>query len=100
MPKLVYPLHVGCDFAGLGRFCRNGSKLLVEVEVGSCGSGDEPRPTTEGEILDCPLDKNQNAALELDYVHQKEECLHERSRQARDMKDTGISSCGQPASRS
>ena len=70
MPKLVYPLHVGCDFAGLGRFCRNGSKLVVEVEVGSCCSGNEACPATEGQILDRPLDKNQTAALELDYIHQ------------------------------
>src|SRR5260370_4150966 len=96
MPKLVHPLHVGRDFVGAGRFGRNGSKLLVEVEVGSCGSRDEPRPATESEILDCPLDKNQNAALELDYIHQMDERPYKPGRQSRHMHAKAISPAAPP----
>ncbi len=91
MPKLVHPLHVGRDFVGAGRFGRNGCKLLVEVEVSSCGSGDEPCPATESEVLDCPLDKNQNAALELDDIHQMDERPYDPSRQSRQMHAKSIS---------
>src|ERR1700675_3487173 len=97
MPKLVHPLHVGCDFARLGRFCRNRSKLFVEIEVCSCSSGDEPCAATEGEILDCPLDKNQNAALELDYIHQMDERPYEPGRQSGQMHAKGISHRRPPA---
>ena len=61
MPKLVDRLHVGRDIVGVGRFCRNRCQRFVEVEVGSCGPGNEPCPAIEGQILDCPVHKNQNA---------------------------------------
>src|ERR1700681_1926675 len=97
MPKLVYPLHVGRDCVGVGRFGRKGCQLLVEVEVGSWGSGDEPCPATEGEILECPLDKNTTAALELDYIHKMDERPYEPRRQSRDVHPQGISHCRPPA---
>jgi D-alanyl-D-alanine carboxypeptidase/D-alanyl-D-alanine-endopeptidase (penicillin-binding protein 4) len=41
--------------------------------------------------LDCPLDENQNAALELDNVHQMDEHPHEPSRQSRDVEAEHVS---------
>src|SRR5712675_728759 len=96
MRTFVGRLRVHCDFVRLCRL-RNGCQLFVEVEVSSCGSGDEPCPATEGEILDCPLDKNQNAALELDYIHQMDERPYEPGGQSRQMHANGISHRRPPA---
>lgn len=65
--NLLIGLQVHCDFVVV---CRphNGSKLFIKVEISGCGSGYEPRSATKRKVLDRPLNKNHNAALELDYV--------------------------------
>src|SRR6266481_2742410 len=96
MRMFVGRLHVHSNFVGPCRL-HHGCKLFVEVEVSSCGSSNEPCPATEGEILDCPLDKNQNAALELDYIHQMDERPYKPGRQSRHMHAKGISHRRPPA---
>src|SRR6266853_6976912 len=96
MRTFVGRLRVHCDFVRLCRL-RNGCQLFVEVEVSSCGSGDEPCPATEGEILDCPLDKNQNAALELDDIHQMDERPYDPSRHSRHVDAESVGDRGPPA---
>src|SRR6266851_2084874 len=96
MPKPVDRLHVHCDFAAVCRL-HNRSKLFIEVEVSGCGSGNEPRPTTESEILYRPLNENQNAALELDYVRQMDECPYQPSWESRQVDAESVGDRRPPA---
>src|SRR5436309_2678088 len=43
-----------------------GGHLLIEVEIRRRTAGNQSRPTIERQVLDRPLDENQNATLELD----------------------------------
>ena len=45
-------------------------QLFVEVEVRGNDAGDQSRTAIECQVLDGPLDKNQNPALERDQIHQ------------------------------
>src|SRR5215470_8415257 len=56
-----------------GQLELGGGHLALEVEVGGGGSGDQTRPAAEGQVLDGPLDEDENPALELDQVHQVDE---------------------------
>lgn len=44
--------------------------LSVEVEIGRRSAGDKSSSTTKGHILNCPLHEDDDAALELNYVHE------------------------------
>src|SRR5713226_8501411 len=48
--------------------------FLVEIEIGGGAAGDQARTTIEREILDCPLDEHEHPALELNEVHQVNQC--------------------------
>src|SRR5258705_4894480 len=61
------------------------SNFPIEIEISSRGTGNQSRPAIESQVLDRPLDENQNAALELDEVHQMDECPDEPSRKTRNM---------------
>src|SRR5215469_7672249 len=75
-------LRSSCGLCYLGIRLRLLSRnLLVEVEVGCCRRGDHSRTTTEGEVLECPLNKHQHPALKLDDVHQVNERPNEPRRQ-------------------
>ena len=60
-----------CTFAGCAAFSQSagtlcaGGHFLFEFGI----AGDEPCSTTEGQILERPMDEHDNAALELDDVH-------------------------------
>lgn len=47
-----------CGYRLFRRRVHKRGKLVVEVEVSSCSPGDQPCAATEGQILDCPLNKN------------------------------------------
>jgi hypothetical protein len=51
-------LHFFCSYRLFRWRLHNRGKLVVEVEVSSCSPGDQPCAATEGQILDCPLNKN------------------------------------------
>jgi hypothetical protein len=50
-----------------------GSNLFIEIEISSRGTGNQSRAAIESQILDGPLDENQNATSEFDDVHQMDE---------------------------
>src|SRR5438132_9429857 len=62
---------------GLRRRRERGSRrpgdLSIEVEVRGRLSGDEPRAAVEGQVLDRPFHEDDEAALELDEVHDVDE---------------------------
>ena len=48
------------------------SDFFFEAEVSGSGTGDKPRSTTEGQLLDRPLKENQKSILEgyeVDHVN-------------------------------
>src|ERR1700751_2069855 len=58
---------------------------MIEVEIGGGHAGNEPRSTTEGQILDCPLNKNQDPTLKFDDVHQVYKSPYQPRRQPPEM---------------
>src|SRR4029077_19493899 len=44
------------------------SNGVIEVEVGGSHARDKPRSAGEGHVLNCPLNENQDATLELNDV--------------------------------
>ena len=48
------------------RSAQFGGNLVVEVGARWRGPGNQPRPATEGQVLECPMDEHHNATLELD----------------------------------
>src|SRR5258708_2453823 len=73
----------GGDFRGLD-FCSThlAGQLFIEIEVRWRGTGNEPCSAIESQVLNCPLDENQNAILECDDVRQVYECPHQPGRQS------------------
>src|SRR6266852_9629940 len=63
----------GADFA---------SDLPVEVEISRRRAGDQSCATAESQILDGPLNKNQDTTLKLDNIHQVDERPDQPGRQA------------------
>src|SRR5262245_51516894 len=59
--------------------------LLVEIEIGGRGTGDESSTAIEGEILDGPLDEHGEPTAELNDVHQVDEGPYEPGEQAGDV---------------
>jgi hypothetical protein len=53
-------------------------------------AGDQARATAEGEIEETPLDENENAALELDDVHEVDKKPDEPGRETRDVEAENI----------
>src|ERR1700757_2236310 len=51
---------------------------------------DQARATAEGEIEETPLDENENAALELDDVHEVDKKPDEPGRETRDVEAENI----------
>ena len=45
------------------------SDFFIEAKVSGSGAGDKPRSTSEGQLLDRPLGKNQKPILEGNEVH-------------------------------
>ena len=44
--------------------------LFIEIEVCRRSTGDKPRPTTERQVLNRPLDEDQETILECHDVHE------------------------------
>src|SRR5260370_33037472 len=68
-------------------FCcaQSAANLSIEIEVRWGSAGTEPRAAIESEVLNCPLDENQNTILECDYVRQVYERPHQPGCQSRNM---------------
>lgn len=45
------------------------SDFFIEAKVSGSGTGDKPRSTSEGQLLDRPLEENQKSILEGYEVH-------------------------------
>ena len=45
------------------------SDFFIEAKVSRSGTGDKPRSTSEGQLLDRPLEENQKSILEGYEVH-------------------------------
>ncbi len=61
-----------------------------ESGVGNGGTGDEASTTTEGEVLEAPLNENLDAALELNDVHEMDEEPDEPGEEAGDVQTENI----------
>jgi hypothetical protein len=64
---------LGFDFRG----ATINSNLHIEIEIRRGSTGDEPRPATERQALNRPLDENQNAILECHDLHEVYEGPHD-----------------------
>src|SRR5215469_17159496 len=82
LASVCSPVRRSCGFCYLGIRLRPLSRnLVVEVEIGCCGTGNYSHTTAEGEVLEFPLNKHQHPALKLDDVHQVNERPNEPRRQ-------------------
>jgi hypothetical protein len=58
------------------------SNLFIEIEIRGGSTGNKPRPTTERQVLNRPLDENQEAILERHNVREVYESPHDPGHQA------------------
>src|ERR1700722_14621729 len=93
------PDHLPNASFGLFAVCRCLGPLsgdqLVKIKV-RCGiASSEAGPPAEGQILKCPMDENEDAALKLDDVHQMDERPNQPGKEAGeiDAEDFGDGSC-------
>ena len=57
-------------FGGAERATPLRTDFFVEIEISCRSTGNQSSPSTERQILERPLDKNQDAALKFDNIHQ------------------------------
>ena len=62
--------------------------------VGDGGAGDEASATAEGDVLEAPLDEYENAALELNDVHEMDEKPDEPSGKTGNVKAEDVGDSG------
>jgi hypothetical protein len=67
-----------------------GSHLFIEVEISYRGTRNQSRSTIERQVLNRPLGENQDTTLELDEIHQMNECPDEPSRKPRNMEPEDV----------
>ena len=85
MKSFDHPFEKPVDRLSGTRIFMRCSNLLIEIEISSRGTSDQSCSTIEGEVLDRPLDENQNATLELDEVHEMNECPDDPREKTRNM---------------
>src|SRR5690349_25176919 len=71
--------------------------LLVEVEIGRGGTGNQSGPEAEREILDGPLDEDRDATAELNKVGEVDERPDEPGGESGEMQTEGVGHRGGPA---
>src|SRR5580704_3827486 len=58
------------------------SNVFIEIKIRGGKPCDKPSPTTEGQVLNCPLDEDQKAILECHDVHEVDESPDDPGNQA------------------
>src|SRR6266403_152686 len=68
--------------------------FLSEIEIRGSGTGNQSGTAAECQILDSPLNKDQNSALKSDQIHQMNEDPHQPGYKARKVRAENVCHCG------